>query len=386
MNEESAPPNARATTAVVLTVVAIAVVAAVWADTLVPGTPKASTQVSDLTPRLGASFHPGAIQGFGANGSTVFLAGISAWDKPAGKTLPELASLTGSSAAVDVTEPVSSAFALGGVFGTVWNGSAWMISGEATWGTLNEGVLESLSGGRWTNLTPLVGHYFLNGGLWAVGWNGTSWLLAGNSSTGAAMVSMTGDSVTDLTGRLAHNDPGDFIQLLAWNGSAWIVGGLGIFGALAGGTFTDLYPSSPFTGGGAFAADWDGSSWLIGGGAPAALAVLRGTTLSAGPTLPAGFDRWVNAVVATSWGWVVVGKGSGGATGSTPELVLVSTDLSTQKDLSSLLPGAFAGGQIQFAGLAPWLRSNAVLLVGQGDLNEVTGYSVGAMAELDLGS
>ncbi len=346
--------------------------------------PVAAPRVADLTPLLVGTFHPGAIQGFGYNGSGGFLAGISAWNKAIDQTDPELAAFTDLGVVTNVTPTVAEAFRHGGVFGTVWNGSAWMLSGEATWGATSGGVLYALHGDLLENLTPRVASYFHDGGIWAVGWNGTAWLLAGNSSSGASMVAWSGGTATDLTGLLPHNPRGGFIQLLVWNGTGWLVGGKGVFGALAGGRYTDLLVATPFATGGVFGADWNGSAWLVGGGAPAALVVVDGTTVRQGPALPPTFDRWASGVVSTPTGWVVVGKGSGGATGSTPQLVLVSPDLGVVTDLSSQLPASFAGGQVQFAGWAPWLGPMTLLLVGQGDLNETTGYSVGAMASLTL--
>jgi hypothetical protein len=311
------------------------------------------------------------------------------WNRPNDLTLPVIASLGASGPATNVTPTVDTYFQDGGVFGSVWNGTAWLVSGEATWGSLNEGVLISGSGDRWTNLTPVVGSFFLNGGIWAVGWNGTGWLLAGNTSHGASMVSFDHGVVRDRTALLPGNVPGNWIQLLVWNGTTWMVGGKGIFGTYSQGLYTDLFPASPFTGGGAYAADWNGTSWLVGGGVPAAIVLVEGDHLVPAPSLPAAFDLWPGSVVWTPIGWIVAGKGDGpGPTsgGSEPELALWPSMVvgSSVQDLSGLLPAPFEGGQVQFAGWAPLLGSNAILLVGQGSLDAVSGYSVGAMALLQL--
>ncbi|MCI4340606.1 MAG: hypothetical protein L3J73_05005 [Thermoplasmata archaeon] len=392
MDPTPEPAHRVAATVVVLLLVVTAVGVAAWSSSLV-GSPVSGTHVGaiggveDLSSRLGATFHPGAIQGFGSNDTTVLIAGISAWDKPAGRTQPVLASLTAGGGVVNETPSVARQFTDGGVFGTVWNGSAWLVSGEATWGSLNEGVLLSYSGGVWTNLTPVLGPYFENGGIWAVGWNGSSWLLAGNTSAGAVMVGYAAGVPTNLTNLLPPQRAGDWIQLLVWNGDAWMIGGKGVFGTLALGHYTDLLAGSPFRLGGAYAADWNGTAWLVGGGLPAALVIVEGGSLVAAPALPAGFDRWVNAIVWTSAGWIVGGKGSAsvpGDLGSAPELAVWSPYHASLSDLSASLPAAFNGGQVQFAWWAPILGPHVVLIVGQGDLNSVTGSSVGAMAELDV--
>src|SRR5467141_2891104 len=132
--------------AIVVTVAAAGVGSAAWATTWVSAPPTGAAPggiraVHDLTPQLGPTFHPGAIQGFGYNDSLIFLAGISVWDKPAESSQPVLASLDPHQSVVNLTPSVAREFADGGVFGSVWNGSAWLLSGEVTWGSLNEGVL-----------------------------------------------------------------------------------------------------------------------------------------------------------------------------------------------------------------------------------------------------
>ncbi len=345
-----------------------------------------SVVVSNTTGSLNGTFRPGAIQGFGANATAILYAGINRWDKPQDLSLPEIAVQTGTEPLVNLTNSTADLFHLGGVFGTVWNGSAWLVSGEATWGPESGGALVSYEAGTWTNLTPSVLPFFRGGGVWAVGWNGTSWLLAGNSTDGAALVALRGDSATNLTGLLPHNGPRDWIQLLAWNGTAWIVGGRGVFGVLSSSGYSDLLPGSPFSGGGVFGADWNGSAWVVGGGPPAAVAVLVGTNLRVLTVLPAAFNVWVNAVVATPLGWLLAGKGSSAPLTSSPQLALWNGELRgcVVIDLSSRLPSSFRGGQVQYAAAAPPLGVDSILLVGQGDLNEVTGYSVGAAALLSL--
>ncbi len=342
--------------------------------------------VANTTGSLNGTFRPGAIQGFGENGTAILYAGIGRWDRPHDLTLPELSAELGSGPAVNLTSSTGTLFHLGGVFGTVWNGTAWLVSGEATWGPVSGGVLASYRDGAWTNLSPLVLPHFRGGGVWAVAWNGSSWLLAGNSSAGAAMVELRGGAVTDLTGLLPHTGARDWIQLLAWNGTSWVVGGRGVFGVLSEGRYTDLLPGSPFAGGGVFGADWNGTAWVVGGGPPAAVAELVGTSVRPVPALPPEFDTWVNAVVATPFGWLLAGKGSGVRGLSLPELALWNGEVRGcfVLDLHALLPSSFAGGQVQFAGWAPLFGPGSLLLVGQGGLNELTGYSYGATAVLEL--
>jgi hypothetical protein len=346
--------------------------------------PGGTVDVADLTPQLGATFHPGAIQGFGTNATTILYAGISVWNRPQELSWPELDRQLSGGAIENLTPQVEASFHEGGVFGTVWNGSSWLISGESTWGNDSGGVLLSLEGGRWSNLTPLVRPYFRDGGVWAVGWNGSSWLLAGNSSGGSTLVSYRLGHLQDLTAVLPANRPGGWIQLLVWNGSSWMVGGKGAFGLLQGGRYTDLRTGTPFAGSGVFGADWNGTAWVVGGGPPAAIAIVRGSSVLASPALGPAFDAWVNSVVWTPSGWLLAGKGFAGASGgSTPQLALWSGSSSaTATDLSAYLPASFARGQVQFAAWAPPLGSRVLLLVGQGALDSSSGYSEGALASM----
>jgi len=395
MSPPKAPSYQTAVAVLVVLIVAVSVAAAAWSESQRSLAPSAGPRVGiasveDLTPRLGEVFSPGAIQGFGANDSSIFLAGIGVWNRPIGLTLPVIASLGASGTASNVTPSVETYFEEGGVFGSVWNGTDWMLSGEATWGSLNEGVLITGSGDHWTNLTPLVGSYFLDGGLWAVGWNGSGWLLGGNTSHGASLVSYDHGVVHDLTSLLTDNDPGYWIQLMVWNGSAWMLGGKGVFGTYSNGAYTDLMDESPFTDGGAYAADWNGSAWLVGGGPAAAIVVVEGASVQPGPALPSTFNLWPGSVIWTPAGWLVAGKGGGSppwSGTSTPELCVWPSDQvgATVDDLSGLLPPSFEGGQVQFAWWSPLLGSNTILLVGQGSLDAVSGYSDGAIALLRLG-
>ncbi|MCI4317452.1 MAG: hypothetical protein L3J96_02850, partial [Thermoplasmata archaeon] len=106
----------------------------------------------------------------------------------------------------------------------------------------------------------------------------------------------------------------------------------------------------------------------------------------AGPMLPSAFNAWVNVVVSADGGWVVAGAGylANGSIG--PELVwLGSTSSGPEVDMSGQLPASFAGGQVQFGGLANAYPAPTILLVGQGGVRQPTQQSHGAVAELTLG-
>lgn len=373
----------------VLAVVAISLIAAVATElgespTAATSTPGQVLGVANWTAALGATFTPGAPQAFGSNASTIFIGGVGPWDKPTGDEFPAFATWQGGSNAQNSTAAILPFFPDGAVFGNAWNGSSWLFTGESTWGDDGGGALVALSDGRWTNLTALVRPYSEGEGIWADAWNGSAWLVAGNNTTGATLLSYAAGRVTDLTGLLPHNLPGDWIQLIGWNGTGWLIGGYGVFGTLFHGHYTDLSIASDWVTRGVYAADWNGSNWLVGGGSPAATVVVQGTRPSAGVELPIGFDRWVNSIVWTGSGWLISGKGTAPGGDAQGELAYWGGLGSTLVDLTAELPSAFMGGQIQFATWAPALGSHVILLMGQGDLNEVTGYSAGAAATVTI--
>lgn len=369
--------------------VALSIAAAVTSDLWqspppqTPG-PGRVLAVQNWTAELGATFTPGAPQAFGSNASTLFLGGVGPWDKPTGSEYPAFASWSGGAFAQNATASVLPFFPDGAVFGNAWNGSAWLFTGESTWGNDAGGALVAFSRGSWTNLSDLVRPYSSGEGIWADAWNGSAWLLGGNSSAGATLLSYADGRINDLTYLLPHNEPGDWIQLIAWNGTGWLVGGDGVFGTLNHGTYTDLALPSNWITRGAYAAGWNGTAWLVGGGSPAATVVVQGTRPSAGIELPTEFDRWVNAIVWTGSGWLLAGKGTAPNGAAQGELVYWGGLGSLSVDLSSQLPTAFDGGQVQFADWAPALGPDLILLVGQGGLNEQTGFSVGAAALVSI--
>ncbi|MCI4325854.1 MAG: hypothetical protein L3K00_08275 [Thermoplasmata archaeon] len=378
--------------AIVLTVAAVALVIVAGEltyDSFREGPPPnaSSFQLENVTGSLGATFARGAPQAFGFNGSTVLVTGVVG--DPASSTIPF--PLLGAFGGVPASAPprnlstdVAGLFHGGDTLGIGWNGSAWVITGEAAWSSDAGGAAAAWSDGVWTNLTPELRPFFGGaGGIWFDGWNGSSWLFGGQSDSGAALVSLRGSSVQDFSSQIPNNRPDHWIQFLQWNGTAWLVSGQGTLGVLTGSRYLDLEPQSPFGGGGAFAADWNGSRWLVGGGEPAVVAFLDGTRFVPGPRLPATFSWWVSAITWDGRGWYIGGEGSSASSAYDAALVYFDAATGVVVDLSALLPGAFAGGQIQFAGLAPFEGKSAVLLIGQGGLHPSAtelGPSTGAAA------
>jgi hypothetical protein len=340
-----------------------------------------SFTLTNATVRIEPTFAEGAPQAFGWNGSAALVTGVVG-DPGANSTplalLATLGGVSGSGASANLSVQVSTLFAGGDTLGIGWNGTGWIISGEAAWGNLSTGAVVALSHGSWTNLTGLIEPYFFGeGGVWFDVWNGSAWLLGGESSAGAALVSLRGNSVTDLTGLIPNNAPGKWIQSIGWNGSSWLVGGHGVLGAIEGNRYLDLFPGSVFGGGGAFASAWNGSAWLIGGGSPGKLEYLRGTTLSLGPALPAKFSWWVSTIAWDGQGWYIGGKGSSPPLPYDSELFYLDARSGALFDLSSALPSSFVGGQVEFGAPAPFLGPNAVLLLGQGGLLPESGGEAG---------
>jgi hypothetical protein len=343
---------------------------------------------ANVTADLPPSFAHGAIQAFGSNETGVIFGGVSYYDRNhlPYDSLPALGSYSPASAvSVDLTGRANPYFYEGGVFPVGWNGSAWLIAGQTTLENVTEGSAIALQGGDITNLTSLVGPYFQDEGIWIAGWDGEGWLLAGNNSHGAVLVYLQGSSVTDLTSLLPNNQPGDWIQALAWNGSGWLVGGQGIFGAYDEGRFTNLFPSSPFVGGGVLAMGWNGSSWLVGG-SPLALAFVQGNIVRPAPSPLSGAAGWVNSIIAISGkGWVVSGGTDSGGEYN-PFLVTLSSRAGTSHTLdeTSCLLGAFSGGWVQYGAPASAFGPNAMLLVGEGGTNASTFASHAAAVLLSV--
>ena len=349
-----------------------------------PGPPLSS---ENLTGRLPTSFVNGSIQAFGSNDTSVIFGGVSFYDRNhlPYDSLPALGSFTpGTTVSRDLTAQTSAYFAEGGVFPVGWNGSAWLIAGQTTIGNTTEGSAISFQNGVFTNLTSLVAPYFQGQGIWIAGWNGEGWLLGGNSTEGAALVYLQGSSVVNLTSLIPDNAPGKWIQALAWNGSGWLVGGQGVFGAYEGGRFTNLLGESPFGTGGVLAMDWNGSAWLVGG-SPLALAYVHGDEVEAAPSLGIVATGWANSVVALPGGdWLVAGGTDSGG-GYAPFLTALNASAAVPIDEATCLPGAFAGGWVQYGTWAPAFGPHELLLVGEGGTDPSTFASHAAAAVLTVG-
>lgn len=359
--------------------------------TLEMGPPDLSTpslRSADLSSSLAGVFHPGVILGAGSNQTDTLLAGIGVYARSPEYSLPVLADLRAGPNGPSVSNLTPAAepyFFEGGTYALGWNGSDWLVGGQATWGGVNAGTLVSLRGETFTNLTPLIGPYFSGGGIYALGWNGTAWLLGGNSSTGIAVVAVHGNQVVNLTGLVPGRDPFGWVQLIAWNGAEWLLGGQEVFGTLAGGTYHDLLPSSPFVGSGVYSGAWNGSAWLAGGGG-GDLAVVRNDATRPAPLLPVRFDQAVLVIASYSAGWLIGGKGSTTAGGFAPALVTWdgATGSSGIVDLGALIPATFQGGELQGGGWAPAFGPGEFVVVGEGNYNTASGYGVGAMALLTI--
>jgi hypothetical protein len=343
----------------------------------------------NLTAALPRAFVNGSIQAFGSNASSVMFGGVSFYERNhlPFDSLPALGSFSPATATTqDLSSQANPYFAEGGVFPVGWNGSEWLIAGQATIGNVTVGSAISLQGGRITNLTPLVAPFFQGEGIWIAGWDGEGWLLGGNNTQGAALVYLRGESVTNLTPLLPNNGPGKWIQALAWNGSGWLVGGQGVFGAYEDGRFADLLPGSPFRTGGVLAMDWNGSTWLVGG-SPSALAYVHGTNLRAAPSPTSNSAGWVNSIVAAPGSAWIVSGGTYSNGRYAPFLTAVTSNATTAQavDESACLPGAFQGGWVQYGAWAPAFGLHDIVLGGEGGTNPSTFKSHSAAAVLVVG-
>ncbi|HZY70618.1 MAG TPA: hypothetical protein VFF67_06555 [Thermoplasmata archaeon] len=386
----------RAAAVVVVALIAIAAVAAL----VVPGPAAfnpgarltaAGFRVTDLTGSLGPSFHPGIILGAGSNRTSTLFGGIGVYHRSPDFSLPALAEITPADqplAASNLTPLVIDYFWLGGVYGIGWNGSSWMLAGQAAWGggTNNWGAAVTWENGVLVNRTAGLGRVFDGGGIFAMGWNGSSWLLGGNNTSGRpTLESFDGTHSVDLSSRIVfHKNNGSWLQLTAWNGREWLVGGEGVLGILSGTSFLDLYPQSPFVGSGVWTADWNGTAWLVGGGG-GHLAVVEGSAIQTVANLAPNFNQAVLIILHEPGGWLVAGKGSTSRGMYAPELVYWRSTVPTSApmDYSGSLPVAFRGGEIQSGALAPGFCPGCAVLVGEGSYNTASGFGVGAVALLE---
>lgn len=349
----------------------------------------------DRSASLGDLFHPGVILGVATNSTATLLAGITAYNRSSGSELPVIArsEATGSTWE-NITSPLNTQFWYGGVYSAVFNGSSWLLGGQASWRGIDTGSAAFLTGSTLVNITPQLGAIFAGGGIFAVGWNGSSWLIGGNSSTGIGLAAVTGAYVTDLSPQVGTHVHAGWVQAIQWSGKEWMVMGEGVFGVLRGSQYIDLDPQSPFLDNGCFAAAWNGTAWLVGGGAGKTVLV-QNDRVSAGPRMPAEFDQVVLFIANFGLGWIIAGKGLA-ANGSTMGEFVTWNGNTTGGvvDRSSDLPSAFSGGEIQAGAVLEQMSLNpggpaygasggggfSVILVGDGDYNYSSGAGTGAVA------
>lgn len=351
-------------------------------------TPSVRAIVTNQTGALGQVFHPGAILSGGSNQSVTLLGGIGVYQKPSDFSLPVLSSAapgSGPLQIVNLTPLANHYFWKGGIYSIVWNGSAWLLTGQAGWGGSNIGSAILLQGARLTNLTPLVGPEFPGGGIWTSGWNGTAWLMGGNSTAGPVLLSLDGGRLTDLSVHLESHDSRNWLQYLGWNGREWLLAGEGILGLLQGAAYIDLFPQAPDAGSGLYSGGWNGSAWLAGGGG-GRTSLIEGTVVSAGPPLPHRLDQSVLAIEPVRAGWVIGGKGTASDGSLAAGLAYWNgrPGAPSITDLSSSLPSSFREGEIWGAVPVPGSALPSFYVVGFGSYNSTTGFSLGALAQLTL--
>ncbi len=380
--------KSKATLAIVI-VVAIVLAGLVYLDYLHSDlAPSGSAfSVVNLTQDLGNQFTPGSIQAFGVNSSSLLISGVGLYNKTTDYSLPNLMKMTSLSPSVQGTNMdlvANQYFRDGNVFGTGWNGSSWLLTGQISWGNITEGAVVSISGSLVTNLTSILSRYFVNGGIWFDGWNGSAWLLGGNSDKKASLVSYHNGKVTDETGLLGSQVPNAWIQWLEWNGSSWLVGGHGVFGFLNGNYYINMLGESPFNSSGVLSSDFHNREWVIGGGPPATIIVLSGTHITGTIHMPRYFDEWVNSIVYYRGVYLIGGKGLNPNGSFHPALYFLDLNVVPEsvENLTHLLPSSFDFGQVQFMSYVTLDGESGVLIAGQGYIDPNSGYSRGALAIL----
>lgn len=341
----------------------------------------------NLTYDLGTTFNPGSIQSFGLNNSSVFISGVAYYDKPADTNLPSLAlsdSLNNSTRATPMISLANHYFHNGTVFGTAWNGSSWMLTGEALNGNVDGGSAIAIRGSTVTNLTSLIEPYFKHGGAWIDAWNGSGWLIGGNNDKQASLIGLDHGMLTNYTPDLGNAAADSWIQLLVWNGSSWLVGGHQVFGFLKGDGFSNLLSKTEFSQSGVYAALYQENEWIIGGGAPAGMQIISSSGAISTVNLPYYFTNWINGITALGPYLIIGGETSLGDHRIGPTLYAVSLSGQTPSfdNLTSMLPDSFDYGLVQFLSYIQFRGQSGVLIAGQGFYNETSGYSTGALAFL----
>ena len=168
-------------------------------------------EITDLTKALGSTFSPGSIQAFGENNTTILISGSGQYHKPSDFSTPALMGindLNPGTSGHNMDELANTYFHDGSVFGTAWNGTSWILTGEISFGNTDEGSAIAINEGNVVNLTPLLGPYFKNGGIWFDAWNGTGWLFGGNNDRAASLIGYYHGGKANFNGFLGAPPPG----------------------------------------------------------------------------------------------------------------------------------------------------------------------------------
>lgn len=343
--------------------------------------------VTDLSPDLGTQFTPGSIQAFGANSTSLLISGMGIYNKSTDFSLPNLMEMNSLSPNVqgkNMDYVADQYFKNGNVFGTGWNGSSWLLTGQISWGNVTEGAVISMTGTKMTNLTSIFSRYFQNGGIWFDGWNGTGWLLGGNNDRKASLVSYQNGIVVNETSLLGNQSFNAWIQWLDWNESAWLVGGHGVFGFLKGNSYTSMLEVSAFNSSGVYASYFNDGRWIVGGGPPVAIQVVVGNRITDTIHMPSFFNAWINGITFYEGQYLVGGKGLNKNGSMHPALysVVLNSSSPSIRNLTSFLPSSFDLGQIQFISFLTFAGNSGVLIAGQGHYDPHSGFSKGALAFL----
>ncbi|MEM0158710.1 MAG: hypothetical protein QW812_04280 [Thermoplasmataceae archaeon] len=372
--------------AVIVAVLVIALVAYEVFDRLEAGAKIPEFRYISLQEELGTQFDPGSIQAFGYNNTSLLISGLGPYNKSTDSSLPNLEEIDSLNIqpGKNMDSAISEYFGLGSVFGTNWNGSAWLLTGQLSYGDVNVGSVVSYEGNRFTNLTPRFSTYFQRGGAWIDGWNGSAWIVAGNSDNRASLVEYSHGSVVNLTGLLGNTPVGSWIQFVLWNGSAWFLGGHLIFGFLNGDRYTNLLSLSPFADSGALSGLYVDGEWIIGGGPPAGAVIVKGQSITEAFHPPAYLNMWINGIADFN-GYIFLGGKGMTDTGLIHPALYIYRSLSSFNNpvnQSAEIPASFNGGQIQFMETIDFHGVQSLFIAGQGNYNEETGYSTGALCQV----
>ena len=345
-----------------------------------------SYSIVNLTGDIGQSYDPGSIQAFGLNNTSILISGVGYSNKSTGfsdASLMQLDTLQPGRIGTELSAVTKEYFNNGTLSGTAWNGTSWLLTGEAAWDGESQGGVIAMNGSTIDNLTSSIGRYFIDGGAWIDAWNGSGWLIGGNSSSTAVLIGYYHGTIINYTPELGPQPNHSWIQFLANNTTSWLVGGHGIFGFLTAGRYTNMLNKTAFLSSGVYAAQFTGGRWIIGGGPPALVQIISGNNVESAIFPPAFFNGRVNAICIYNNNYFVGGetKHSGSIF---PALYGVTFSPSASfENLSSNLPSSFKGGQVRFMSTVTFGNYSGILIAGQGNYNPVTGFSTGALAFLN---